>query len=185
MIHSLEGIPEGNHRDYFIYLLDYGWKEPLSAALYANFDNMARLSSEHQNSVVIKAIGEGIHFSDQVFSWHSIDGQSTEANNLLPAILLTNRHPAEFKKRAQEAKINTEKNLKLILFPLKEYCEDTSDVVELIQKIFSNIQQGKDLSNFGIKPIKKNSLVSSMVIVPSNGGTSISLRTIDHFFGDK
>ncbi len=33
MVHSLEGIPAGHHRDYYIYLLDYGWDEPLADAL--------------------------------------------------------------------------------------------------------------------------------------------------------
>lgn len=38
MVHSLEGIPEGHHRDYYIYLLDYGWNEPLGDALKKNFN---------------------------------------------------------------------------------------------------------------------------------------------------
>ena len=53
MVHSLEGIPEGHHRDYFIYLLDYGWNEPLSEALRKNFNNMATLASKQENAVVI------------------------------------------------------------------------------------------------------------------------------------
>ncbi len=43
MVHSLDGIPEEHHRDYFIYLLDYGWNEPLSDALRNNFGHMALL----------------------------------------------------------------------------------------------------------------------------------------------
>lgn len=30
MIHSLEDIPQANHRDYYIYCIDYGWDESLS-----------------------------------------------------------------------------------------------------------------------------------------------------------
>jgi hypothetical protein len=43
MVHSLENIPESARRNYFIYLLDYGWHEPISEALRNNFENMAKL----------------------------------------------------------------------------------------------------------------------------------------------
>lgn len=71
MVHSLEGMPEEHHRDYFIYLLDYGWKEPLSEVMMNNFSKMATLASEQKNSVVIMKADVGVHFSDEVLSWHS------------------------------------------------------------------------------------------------------------------
>ena len=81
MIHSLEGIPEDHHRDYFIYLLDYGWKEPLSQALTKNFGKMATIASQKKNAVVIMRTEEGIHFSDEVLSWHNINGDEAERGN--------------------------------------------------------------------------------------------------------
>lgn len=32
-VQSLNNIPQSAHRDYYIYLLDYGWSEPLGNAL--------------------------------------------------------------------------------------------------------------------------------------------------------
>ena len=39
--HSLSNIPKSENRDYLIYLLEYGWHEPLAQALNENFNNMA------------------------------------------------------------------------------------------------------------------------------------------------
>lgn len=52
-VHSLEGMPEEHQRDYFIYLLEYGWHEPLGQALKENFGKMATLASQMKNSVVV------------------------------------------------------------------------------------------------------------------------------------
>lgn len=32
-VHSLQNVPQTENRDFFIYLLDYGWHEPLSRTL--------------------------------------------------------------------------------------------------------------------------------------------------------
>lgn len=191
MVHSLEGIPEEHHRDYFIYLLDYGWKEPLSEALKMNFGRMATMASEKKNAVVIMRTDEGIHFSDEVLSWHSINGDEVEKNDLLPAILITNRHPAEFKKRGanSNAKEQVEPTLKMMLFPLKKHCSTISEVVELIQKIFVSIKQGKDLNDFGIVGEKKKgesgAAASSLIVEPTSMGTNISINTIQNYFTAK
>lgn len=188
MVHSLEGIPEEHNRDYFIYLLDYGWREPLSEALRQNFGRMATLASEKKNAVVIMRTDEGVHFSDEVLSWHSINGDDAEKNELLPAILVTNRHPIEFKRRGDSFSGNdtVEPNLKMILFPLKKYCSTTSEVVTLIQKIFTKIKNGEDLANFNIVEEKNRgvdgAIASSLVIEPSQTGTNIAFNTIQDYF---
>jgi hypothetical protein len=186
MVHSLEGIPEGHHRDYYIYLLDYGWNEPLSDALRNNFGQMATLASEQKNAVVIMRADLGVHFSDEVLSWHSINGENAENEQLLPAILITNRHPAEFRRRAQSENDLSETNLKLILFPLKKYCSTTTEVVELIQNIFTKIKQGEDFENFNIvKQINKGqrgAVASSLIIEPTQSGTNIAFDTINNYF---
>ena len=46
-VHNLGNLPNTvDGRDYFIYVLDYGWKEPLTDALVSNFTNMARMASD-------------------------------------------------------------------------------------------------------------------------------------------
>jgi hypothetical protein len=188
MVHSLEGIPEEHHRDYFIYLLDYGWREPLSDALKHNFGRMATLASEKKNAVVIMRTEEGVHFSDEVLSWHSINGDDVEKNNLLPAILITNRHPIVFKKRGEATSFDTavEPDLKIILFPLKKYCSSTTQVVDLIQKIFVKIKNEETLENFAIVEEKSQgtagAVASSLIIEPSHTGTNITFSTIKDYF---
>ncbi len=97
----------------------------------------------------------GVHFSDEVLSWHHFNGDDVENEQLLPAILVTNRHPSEFRRRAARENEKAEDELKMILFPLKQYCKNTTEVVSLIQQIFTSIKLGKDLDNFGIAKDKK------------------------------
>lgn len=191
MVHSLEGIPDEHHRDYFIYLLDFGWHEPLSHALKNNFGKMATLASEKKNAVVIMRTDEGVHFSDEVLSWHSINGDEVEREELLPAILVTNRHPLEFRRRSiGTIGIEAEENLKLILFPLKKHCKDTTEVVDLIQKIFSKIRQGQDLDEFSITKVKQRgiggALANSVMLEPNFAGIGFSFnKFINYLRGDK
>lgn len=189
MVHSLEGMPEEHHRDYFIYLLDYGWNEPLSQALKNNFGQMATLASERKNAVVIMRTDAGVHFSDEVLSWHSINGDDADNEQLLPAILVTNRHPAEFRKRAIREDNEAEANLKMILFPLKKYCKDTTEVVSLIQQIFTSIKLGKDLDNFGIAKVKKKgiggAIASSILLEPNFAGMGFSFNKLVNYFKEK
>lgn len=189
MVHSLDGIPEEHHRDYFIYLLDYGWNEPLSDALRNNFGQMANLASEKKNAVVIMRTDAGVHFSDEVLSWHNINGDDAENEQLLPAILVTNRHPAEFRKRAMRENDRTEDDLKMILFPLKKHCKDTTEVVSLIQQIFTSIKLGKTLDNFGISKEKKKgiggALANSILLEPNFAGVGFSFNNLINYFKEK
>lgn len=189
MVHSLEGMPEEHHRDYFIYLLDYGWNEPLSDALYKNFGRMATLASEKKNAVVIMRTTVGVHFSDEVLSWHSINGSDAERDQLLPAILVTNRHPAEFRRRGDRETERPENDLKLILFPLKKYCNNTSEVVELIQKIFSNIKAERDLDDFKVINEKKKgiggAIVDSIILEPNISGVGFSFNKFLNYFKNR
>jgi len=189
MVHSLEGMPEEHHRDYFIYLLDYGWSEPLNDALRNNFNRMANLASQKKNAVVIMGIDPGVHFSDEVLSWHNINGDDAEKEQLLPAILVTNRHPAEFRKRAMKGNNKAEADLKMILFPLKKYCQNTTEVISLIQRIFGSIKLGKDLDNFAITNEKKKgidgALVNSISLEPTFSGDNFSYNDLINYFKPK
>ena len=91
-VHSLENIPKSENRDYLIYLLEYGWHEPLAAALNENFEKMANIAAQNR-AVVIKGT-ELAHFDNEVFSWHQINNERDE--DVLPAILITNAHPSYF-----------------------------------------------------------------------------------------
>jgi hypothetical protein len=167
-VQSLENIPLSAHRDYFIYLLDYGWHEPLGEALMNNYEKMAQIAAENK-AVVIRGTHR-VHFEDEVLSWHNINGENAE--DILPAILITNRHPQLFKESYPSSrKSSIEPDLKMILIPLKKFCQSTTDVVSLIEKLFNDIKVEKDLDEFRIaKEINKGlgKAVADAIILEPN-----------------
>lgn len=152
-VHSLENVPKTENRDYFIYLLDYGWHEPLANTIQDNFNKMATFAAKNR-AVIIKGT-EGHHFENEVFSWHKINNEQGE--NILPSILITNAHPSYFHHESYRhskskglCRESVDSDLKLVLVPLKRFCTNTSDVITLIEGIFFDIESGNDLSKFKI-----------------------------------
>ena len=115
-VHSLIELPLDAKRNYYIYLLDYGWSEPLGNALINNFDKMADIASKN-NAIVIRSVERGVHFHDEVFSWHGINGE--KGDEILPAILVTDRHPQEFRESYNYRQNRDKQNFRIILIPLK------------------------------------------------------------------
>ncbi len=184
MIHSLGEIPIEAQREYYIYLLDYGWDEPLRDAVNRNFSRMAELASHH-NAVVLKGI-VGHHFSDEVLSWHHINGQPGE--EILPAIMITTRHPLDFRDNGRDW-LKGKKNYaqdRLLLLPLKKVCKSFDDVVNLIDKIFRDIAEKKALLDFEIvDEMQKGvagAIVDALVLEPNFAGMGINLNHIIEFF---
>ncbi len=135
-VQSLANIPTNHNRDYFIYLLDYGWDEPIGKALIANYEKIVATAAEN-NAVVIRGTRR-VHFEDEVLSWHNINGENAE--KILPAILITNRHPHQFKESFRNENNGIENDLKLILIPLNLFCKNVDDVEILINKLFIDIR---------------------------------------------
>jgi hypothetical protein len=178
-VHNLGNLPNTDDgRDFFIYVLDYGWKEPLTDALVANFTNMARMASESR-SVVVAGI-EPIHFANEVFSWHGINGEDGE--KVLPAILITTLTPSYFREHNDEYRRSGEIDDKLLLIPLKLVCNTTNDVVLLIKSIFSDIKAHKKLSGFSVaKTINRNGLkrlADALILEPNFYGMGVDLRKL-------
>lgn len=177
-IHNLGNLPADAERKYFIYMLDYGWHEPLAESMRANFTNMARLASKSK-AVVIAGV-EPIHFENEVFSYHGINGENAE--HILPALMITTLHPRYFLENNTAWRKSGEIEDKLLLIPLKECCQNTSDVVELIHRIFKDIEDKKKLPDFKIqKRIKKSgwrAAADAFVLQPNFGGLGIDLRKI-------
>jgi len=187
-IHSLLEIPADAKRNYYIYLLDYGWSEPLAESLFKNFQQMADLASKH-NAIVIRGTADRVHFTDDVFSWHNINGENGE--ELLPGILITNRNPHEFKESfSDHSNSNSDKkDFKIIFFPLKKYCKTTTDVANYVDKIFKDILEKKDLSDFKIKKEMKKglgrALVDGLLLEPNIAGVGYNFNEIINYFRQK
>ncbi|WCG83590.1 hypothetical protein [Pectobacterium sp. A5351] len=191
-VHSLNNIPKSENRDYLIYLLDYGWNEPLAKAINENFDKMASIAAKNR-AIVIKGT-ELAHFENEVFSWHQINNE--KGDNILPAILITNAHPSYFKennygynKNKGLYKESNSGDLKLVLIPIKKFCTNTTEVISLIGRIFSDIESEKDLSDFTIaKEIKKgvgSAIVDSIILEPNISGVGFSFKKLITYFRER
>jgi len=185
MIHSLDNIPKDARRDYFIYLLDYGWEEPISQALRNNFDKMAEIASNNK-AVVIKGT-EVAHFQNEVMSWHRINNE--DAEDLLPGLLITNKHPDYFRDsnenysgRRNTIRLDKNEDLKMILIPFKRMCKSTSEVVSLIEKVFNDIKAEKDLVDFRVgMELNKGvgrAIVDSIILEPNFSGLGFSFNRL-------
>jgi len=180
-------IPADARRNYYIYLLDYGWDEPLGEALSKNFDRMSELASKN-NAVVIRGTKDKVHFYDDVFSYHNLNGEKAE--NILPAILITNRNPHEFKESFDEHnKSLIDTNFKIIVFPLRKYCTTTTDVANYIDKIFADILERKDLSDFSIEKMMKKgmgrAIVDGLLLRPNIAGIGFDFNELINYFRTK
>lgn len=187
-VHSLSNIPKSENRDYLIYLLEYGWHEPLAEALNHNFYKMAGVAAQNR-AVVIKGT-ELAHFENEVFSWHQINNERGE--DILPAILISNAHPSYFQENNHGYRRGNglyresmDGELKLVLIPLKKFCSNTSEVVSLIEKLFADIETGKDLSSFKIaKEVQKgigSAIVDALILEPNISGIGFSFKRLGSF----
>jgi hypothetical protein len=175
-VHSLGEIPTGAERAYYIYLLDYGWEEALGNSVRANLTRMADLASR-SNAVVIHG-PRGLHFEDEVLSWHHVNGQ--DSKNILPAILITTRHPSTFRESFGAGLSTKESRDALLLIPLRKICKSSEDVVDLIQRVFEDIKSKKRLSDFGAaKRMRRGisrALVDAVILQPKFGGIGFDVK---------
>jgi hypothetical protein len=177
-VHSLGEIPAGAERAYYVYLLDYGWKEPLGDAVRANLPRMADMASR-SNAVVVHG-PRGVHFEDEVLSWHRVNGQ--DAKDILPAILVTTRHPSTFRESLEMKKSRKESRDALLLIPLRKVCKSAEDVVQLMQQVFEDITDNKQLSKFrAAKRMHRGvagALVDAVILQPKVGGIGFDLKKL-------
>jgi len=175
-VHSLGEIPTGASRSYYVYLLDYGWREPLGDAVRSNLPRMADLASR-SDAVVVHG-PRGVHFEDEVLSWHRINGQ--DAKDILPAILVTTRHPTTFRESFEPERSKRETKDALLLIPLRKVCKSAEDVVDLIQRVFEDIKEKKQLSKFrAAKRMRQGvagALVDAVILQPKIGGIGFDLK---------
>jgi hypothetical protein len=175
-VHSLGEVPAEAERSYYVYLLDYGWKEPLGEAIRANLPRMADLASR-ANAVVIHG-PQGVHFEDEVLSWHHVNGQ--DAKNILPALLITTRHPSTFRESFETERSREENRNTLLLIPLRKICNSVDELVELIRGIFDDINNKMQLSEFkSAKKMKRGvagAFVDAIILQPNFGGIGFDLK---------
>jgi len=135
---------------------------------------MAGIASRH-DAVVIRGV-VGAHFADEVLSWHHVNGQP--ADEILPAILITTRNPHSFRENSSGA-VNQDR---MLLIPLRQCCNSTTDVVDLIDNLFRDVQEKKELSGFQIaKKLsagKQGALVDALILKPTIYGMGVDFNRL-------
>lgn len=190
-VHKLSRLPLGLERDYYMYVLDYGWDEPLGQALHSNFRRMADLAARN-NAVVIagtdsRAFADevlSIHVDDPQFSWQNVNGES--GDDVLPALMISTLHPQRFKAETPGYRISqVGKGVaddSLILIPLRGLCKDSTEVVALIERIFRDIAADKPLKDFAIaKEIKASpngAYSDALILKPTLWGMGVDIKEL-------
>jgi hypothetical protein len=191
-VHSLERIPADLERDYYLYVLDYGWEEPIGEALRQNFRRMADLAGRNKAVVIAGADPHNfveqvfsLHIDDPQFSWQAINGERGET--ILPAIMITTIQPAKFKETNPGYRFSDtapgSADDKVILIPLRALCKNSTEVVALIERIFADIAAKKPLSQFTVAQhivpkSTKGSFSDAFILKPAVWGMGVDLKQL-------
>ena len=163
MIHSLGELPANVERDYYVYLLDYGWEEAASDAMYTNFARMAEVASRNNAAVFRGTVGH--HFADEVLSWHHINGR--EADGVLPAILITTKHPQKFREHGW----SRQQADKLLLIPLRQVCK---------RPALPDFEIAEEM-----RAGRRGAVLDALILKPNFVGLGIDINRVIDFFRRK
>ena len=181
-IHSLEEFPITAERSYYVYLLNGGWGGELERALTENFRVIGDLAS--RSGAVAMMGSEGKHFQNEVFSWHHLNGQ--EAEELLPAVLITTIHPRRFLDEQDPFWSTATRSDHLLLLPLRSHCKTADEVGSFIRKVFADMKDHKELQSFEVvremKPSKGKAVLDGLILKPSFMGVGFDLRSLGALF---
>jgi hypothetical protein len=180
-VHALGELPGEVFRSYYVYLLDYGWDESFGEAVRRNLQRMSEAASR-ADAVVIHG-PRGVHFEDEVLSWHHING--APADDILPALLVTTRHPQTFRELYGPGRFQAPTDA-MLLVPLRKTCKAPDDVVTLIDRLFKDIAAKKRLDQFHVAAEMRRgvgtAIVDALVVQPKVAGVGIDLAKLARFF---
>lgn len=186
-INTLAEIPESVSKSYYLYILDYyNWDEPIGNTLRSSFDKIAEFATKN-DSVIIQGISES-HIHTELMSWESING--IDPKTLLPALMITTIHPKYFfdrdNKQIKREKIPEDN---LIFLEIGKICKTPQEVIKLIEKIFKDIQDKKEIKNFTVKKELKSGvgkvLNNTIILEPNIAGFGVNINNLFKFLSKK
>lgn len=111
-------------------------------------------------------------------SWQTINGIDT--TELSPAIMITTLHPSYF----INDKSTTPKD-KFIFLKIKDICKQPQDVITLLEKLFNDIEEKKEIRNFQIAKEMRGGigkvLNDALILEPNIGGIGVDLKKLFGF----
>lgn len=186
-ISKMDTVTIRGQRNFYIYLLDYGWQDSeWEQRFKKHFMKMGDLASE-TNSVVV-ASPRGVHFANEVLSWHKFG--DIDAKKLLPGILITQTHPNYFQtEQANEDwppphEPDPAGMENLLMVPLSQFPDDEAYFIRTIEELFEDIKAGTALEGLRIadndfrqaSQKKLSRFVDSIEIKPGMFGLRFDLR---------
>lgn len=190
-VHSLGRLPTELEREYYLYILDYGWDEPLSGSLHHNFRRMADLAARNKSVIIAGTEPRpfadeiaSVHFDDEKFSWQRVNGEA--GDEVLPALMIATTHPSRFLMTFPNYRPTIGSkgaaDDKLIILSLRGLCKSASDVTSLVERVFRDIAAGKALVDFEVaKEIIRNdakNVSDAFILKPSLWGVGVDLREL-------
>jgi hypothetical protein len=178
-IEHLDTVTIRGERSLYVYLLDYGWPEGHWEQLFKrHFMRMASLASE-AGAVVIGS-SRGVHFGNEVLSWHQVG--SLDAERVLPGLLITKTHPDYFQQGPSgEPDMET-----LLVIPLRDFCTDDATFVRSIERVFVDLKNGLELRDFAIAkhdprsqpPVIASRIADAIELKPGAFGLNVDLKKL-------
>ena len=151
-----------------------------------NFDRIAKFASEN-DAVAIQGIPES-HFYSELMSWKAVNG--IEPKELLPALMITTIHPKYFLDRDDKQFIGGEiPEDKLVFIEIANVCKTPQDVVKLIEKVFQDIKDHKEIKDFKVKRELKGGigkiLNDTIILEPNIAGFGVNINNLFKFLNQK
>ena len=181
-VHSISDLPLSESRAYYIYVLDYySWDEPVSNVLQANILKIASFCAAN-DAVMIKGLPDS-HFYSDVLSWVGINGQGP--GTVLPALLITTAHPRYFIEGSNQLHPKDIRD-SMVFLKIRDICKTPGDVVDLLEKIFTDIKSRKKIRDFAIahelRAGERGALVDALILEPNISGLGINIKKLVSWF---
>lgn len=179
-ISHLDAVTIKSERSLYLYLLDFGWPDGQWEQLFKrHFMALADRASRSKAAVIGSM--RGVHFADEVLSWHKVGQLSAE--EVLPALLITKTHPSYFAGGGQDVGSGIET---LLVIPLKPICTGETEFLRTIEGIFRDLERGLELKNFQVAQhdVRANNvsmlgrLSSAIEVKPGAFGVSVDLKSL-------
>jgi hypothetical protein len=143
---------------------------------------MAEAASRYEAVILRGTVGH--HFADEVFSWHHVNG--SDARDLLPAVLVTTKHPQTFREGNWDPADQCDR---LLLIPLRGVCRSPGEVAPLLERLFSDIQQKQRLGQFDIAKRmaagRDGATLDAVVLKPTPDGPGLKLSDALDFLSNE
>lgn len=183
-ISHLDTVTIKQERALYVYLLDYGWPDGQWEQLFKkHFMSMADRASE-TGAVVVGSM-RGIHFGNEVLSWHRVGDLSGE--DVLPGLLITKTHPSYFRETFDDNQPANPGLDTLLVVPLRPFCRDETDFLRAVEGVFCDLKSGAALRDFAIAKhdARRNletglgrRLVDAIEVKPGAFGVSVDLKAL-------